>query len=334
MNRLAPLFVACACACSEPGLSDAPAYPSPTSSGSGEGGGGVEPAGGHVGDGTPHGDSGAGGAADDGGASPGHGSAPHVVGAAPILDAREVYPAPLWNGNGEEVIVEVSFSEPMDLESEFVFEARDHVRPAAAIWSADTKQLLIVARSDFAFPRPLADLTEYSLDLSTLVSARGTELDPNQHLRQGRLVFTTGRHDALLNHSCGHTFFGPFASVGSAKEPDGSAPDIGTTHTQYAVTLQEGLGELGGWVRANFVAKGQYRLYFDGETTVSVNDAAAGNVKPLSLAATPPACPGIAYELTLNPQPSVELFLRLEAQESPVRKVIVELVPDESSPPN
>jgi hypothetical protein len=329
MRNLALLAVAGAFACSSPATA-----PSASAGQTAAGEGGTD---GEVGGASQGGAAQEGGAASESGAPSGSGAAsdepaPYVLEAIPILDATDVYPAPLWSGNGEEVVVEVSFSESMKPESELLFEASEQTRPGTASWSADATRLRIATRPDFTFPRPLADDTTYSLDLSALVSQSGVGLEPNVGLRAGLLVFTTGRHDALLNHSCGHTFFGPFASMAAAPTADELAPDISTTHTEYSVALPDRGGDYGGWLRANFVAPGQYRLYFGGETRVSSQDA-DGNTENLALLETPRACPGIAYEVTLSPQPGAELFFRLEAKESPLRRVIVELVPDEESTP-
>ena len=323
MKKLALLAVARALACSTPAT-----IPTDSAGRTAAGEGGAD---GDVGGAAPGGAAQQGGAENEAGA-PSDERAPYVLDTVPLLDATNVYPAPLWNGNGEEVVVEISFSGAMRPESELWFEASGQTRLGMASWSADATRLRIVARPDFTFPRPLADDTTYSVDLSSLVSQSGVGLEPNVGLRAGLLSFTTGHHDALLNHSCGHTIFGPFASFGAAPTADDSAPDISTTHTEYSVTLPDRGGDYGGWLRANFVSAGQYRLYFDGETRVSSQDA-DGNTYDLALLETPRACPGIAYQVTLSPLSGAELFLRLETKDAPLRKVIVELVPDEESTP-
>lgn len=124
-------------------------------------------------------------------------------------------------------------------------------------------------------------------------------------------MFTTGKYDGLLNHSCGHTLFGPFASVGSSPNAEASAPDISMTHVEYTVTLRPNEGVYSGWVRAQFPTQGPYRLYFDAATTVTLSDSDGTMEEAVPLSPTPLACPGITHELTLTPSPYEDLFLRL-----------------------
>jgi hypothetical protein len=281
--------------------------------------------------GADHGFAAEGGSDLAAGAPPDSAPRPFVTAAIPPLDAKEVYPAPLWGGNGEEVVIELSFSSPMTQRQDFGLDASDHVRPLEATWSADATTLTLVARPDFSFPHPLAETSEYSLDVSALLSDQGAQVEPDRALRNGRLVFSTGRHDALLNHSCGHTFFGPFASVGSALIANAMAPDISTTHTQYSVTLNEDESGYAGWVRANFATSGQYRLYFDGLVKLLVRADGTGRAEAVAPTTTPRACPGISYETTFDAAAGAEIFLRVEASADRVRRVIVELVPDGSA---
>ncbi len=321
MRSLAWFVVAWCCGCSAPA-------PGSLASSSAAGEGGTDGAGGQAGAGAEAGRitaAGEGGAASDE-------EPPHVVQTVPVLDDTEVYPAPLWSGTGEEVVVEVSFSRPMERESGLSFESNETSRPATVTWSADATKVRVVARPDFTFPRPLEDHTTYWLDLSALVSRRGMNLEPDVGLRGGRLVFTTGSYDAVLNHSCGHTFFGPFASFGAATAADEAAPDISTTHTEYSVTLPDRGGDYGGWLRANFMTDGHYRLYFDAPTRVS-STYGAGDATDLMLLPTPLACPGIALQVTFAPPLGQDVFFHLETTDSPLRRVIVELLPSEPSAP-
>jgi hypothetical protein len=325
VKRLAALVLAWSGACSGPAPDGGAVADLPSAGGDDGGFGGTSESG------ANHGIVDGEGGTNMAAGAPGSTLRPFVTEANPRLDERDVYPTPLWNGNGEEAVIEVSFSAPMTQTQDYSLEASDHVRPLEATWSADATRLTLVARPDFAFARPLADTTEYALDLSALVSNDGALLEPNRALRDGRLVFTTSRHDALLNHSCGHTFFGPFASVGSGQAADETAPDIGTTHTQYAVTLNRDKNAYGGWVRANLAMPGQYRLYFDGLVELLVTGTATVTADAFEPTTTPRACPGITYETTIEPQVGEEVFLQLGASADPIRRVIVELVPDDSA---
>jgi hypothetical protein len=256
---------------------------------------------------------------------------PYVIATAPDLGETNVYPAPLYDGNGEEFVLELAFSQRMQPHEGFALVAHDHARTAHAEWSEDDTSLRLVVRSSVASPRPLADDTEYRLDASMLESAAGIALDASVRLRDGALVFRTGHYDTLLNHSCGHTFFGPFASASASALADTSAPDIGTTHTEYSITLLgDDAGTFGGFVRAQFLAAGRYRLYFDGVTPVTRLTSPESVGEVASLRATPRVCPGITHQLTLpEVTPGEDLFLFMGPQASSTRRVIVELVPSE-----
>lgn len=253
---------------------------------------------------------------------------PFLLSASPALDETNVYPAPLWRGNGEEFAIELRFSLPMDAGKDLVVESDDHRHPVSeSKWSDDRRQLSLFVRPDFSSSRPLADERQYALDLSSLVSASGALLEPDLGLRERRLVFSTGRYDPLLNHSCGHTFFGPFASVAAAGANDASAPDISATHTQYAVTknaLDEGYG---GFLKARFPTHGPYRLYFDGEPRIALveNDRETALLPKRSAQ----ACPGITHEIDLIPRADDDLYFRLGPDATSRDRVIVELVPQE-----
>jgi hypothetical protein len=254
-------------------------------------------------------------------------AAPELVTSTPALGAEGIYPAPLWNGKGEEVAIALTFSEPMNLEEELELEAGDHTRPIAALeWSDDRTALTLFVRGDFSMTRPLADETEYRLDLSPLVDDSGTPLAANAGLDDGTLTFVTGRYDALLNHSCGHTFFGPFGSVAASAGADLTAPDISTTHVQYSVALREQETEFGGWLRARFPGEGPYRLYFDAETSISMTRG-TGEAEELALEPTPPACPGITHEVTITDMAGSDVFFFVGPEEVTTRRVIVELIP-------
>jgi hypothetical protein len=254
--------------------------------------------------------------------------APHVVSSVPQLDEPNVYPSPLLRGNGEEFVLELAFSEAMREHDAFELVAQDHARSAVPEWSEDRTALTLFVRPSLTAPQPLADDTEYSLDLSSLESAAGAALDPDVRLRAGHVSFRTGHHDRLLNHACGHTLFGPFASVAASESPDASAPDIGTTHTEYSIALPENeTGSFAGFVRARIPMTGSYRLFFDGDTTVSSRDSAETRGEPAPLTPTPEACPGITHELTLaTADAGDELFLHIGPQPTTTRRIIVELV--------
>jgi hypothetical protein len=269
-------------------------------------------------------DAASGGIGGDAGLAP----APWLRSSSPALGATDVYPAPLSAESGEEFAIELTFSEPMRLAGELSLRGDDHAREVAELrWSSGETHLTLLFRPDFEHPRALAEHTEYSLDLSPLAGAAGGHLTPDVGLIGRALVFSTGRYDGLLNHSCGHTFFGPFASVAASQSADASASDVTTTHTQYSVTLPAREGGYGGWLRANFPSEGPYRLYFDAETQVALSDASEEEPQAVALSPTPPACPGISREVSLTPVAGRDLFLLLGPESLQRRRIIVELVP-------
>jgi hypothetical protein len=252
--------------------------------------------------------------------------APHLVSSMPQLDDANVYPSPLLRGNGEEFVLELAFSEAMHKHDSFELVTQDHERSAVPEWSEDGTALTLFVRPNLTAPQPLANDTEYSLDLASLSSAAGAAFDPNVRLRAGQLSFRTGYHDVLLNHAYGHTLFGPFVSFAASESPDASAPDIGTTHTEYSIALPEDeAGSFAGFVRARILIAGSYRLFFDGETIVSLSDSLETRGEPTPLTPTPEACPGITHDVTLA-DAGDEIFLHIGPQTTPMRRIIVELI--------
>jgi hypothetical protein len=250
--------------------------------------------------------------------------APFVVRSVPILGAEEIYPAPIGNGTGEEFELTVSFSESLDQHVELRLEGGGASITPEIAWSGDGTELSALVRSAFAGLRPLADAAEYALDLSALRAIGGAPLQPDRGLRAGRLVFTTGTYDPLLNHSCGHTLFGPFSSVAAVEERH-AAVDVGTTHIQYSVLLPSDGATFSGWLRARFVTGGPHRLYFDGDTPVVLERQREGKAaRAVTLSPTPAACAGITHELTLDAAPDETIFLRLGPQEDQRRALILE----------
>lgn len=249
---------------------------------------------------------------------------PILVLSQPRLGAEDLYPAPLTASGGEQLRLRFVFSAPLTANSELELRGGTN-RPAALVeWSDGGKQLELVIAGDLSSGRPLEDDTRYALDLSGLHDEYGRALEPDHGLEDGVFWFVTGRHDALLNHACGHTFFGPFASGAAGETPEPGVLDIGATHVQYSITLPPAGVAFAGWVRANFATQAEHRLYFDAEASVSL---AAGS--DLSLVATPAAsaCAGITHELTLAPPFSEPFFLYFQPQALPTRRVIAELIP-------
>jgi hypothetical protein len=264
-------------------------------------------------------------------AAPGAGGGsphPYLVSATPALDASDVYPAPVWDGRGESVHVVLGFSEPMHQREDLRLSGTSEPRAPEVLWADDGLSLDLSVSASLSGARPLADFSEYTLDLSPLANDAGRQLDPDRGLDQGTLRFTTGAYDPLLNHSCGHTFFGPFADVAAGSTADLSAPDLGTTHTAYTLLLRPSEDDVfSGWFRTQFPLPGPYRLYFDADVAVT---NAAGVALPLT--PTRAACPGITHELTIHPDADELQFYFLGPHRTSTLSIIVELIPAELVP--
>lgn len=276
----------------------------------GAGDGGAEPD-----DSAQTGDAGQGGAA-------GGDQQPVLIRSEPALGTEELYPAPLTAAGGEQLRLRFVFSAPLTAGGELTLRGGTRAPLAMAEWSEDGRQLELIITGALGSAQPLEDDTRYELDLSSLRDTDGRRLVPDQGLDEGVFWFVTGRYDALLNHACGHAFFGPFESGAAGEVMDPDVLDIGATHVQYSVSLPQTSAGFAGWVTANFSAQAAHRLYFDAEASVSL-------VGGDSLIASPArsACAGITHELTLEPPFPEPFFLFFHAQPQRTRRVIVELVP-------
>ena len=331
-------FIVCllfgASACGAEKNDDSPAQVGDTRSSADEGGSPIGGAGGRVRAGRAAG----GDEAEGAGGLDGFGGAdldredrqprPQLLRSSPALGAIGVYPAPLWSGQGEEGVIELTFSEPMVLRGELLLDSAEESRPfSEMVWSEGATHLALFIRSDFSHPQPFFDATEYWLDTAPLSNESGVQLDPHKGLEDGEFSFTTGHYDALLNHSCGHTLFGPFATVVAQEEANVAAADIAVTHTQYTVVLPPNENEYKGWIRARFPTGGPYRLYFDQEMRLGLSEKVGAEIEALQLTKTPRSCPGITREITLHPTAGEDIFLQLATEDSSLRNIIVELVP-------
>jgi hypothetical protein len=287
---------------------------------------------------------GSGSAASSGGSSSG-GAAPievaYVVFSSPRLGESGVYPAPISTEDSEALRISVRFSrpmrpEPVTLRSDDGQEARTE-----ALWSNDQRELEVVARSPSLGARPLQDQTEYALDLTLLSTEDGGPLALDYNLESGELHFKTGSYDALLNHSCSHTFFGPFGTVVAPEDP--SKVPVGSleTHVQYDVNLSALESGFGGYLRLRMAQGGNYRLYSNVPIVHSVaypfedNSGGAGgefqggmehSVLPLEV--TPAACAGITHSSDLHVEASEDVLIWAGPHLEPLYRLIVEHVPE------
>lgn len=258
-------------------------------------------------------------------------TAPRVVATSPMQGASGVYPAPLDADTAPRVQISLRFDEPMDPETSSIalVSAGGVTEPAAAAaWSLDQTQLtLTYAGSPLAGRRPLADDTSYALDLRGLRDRAGNALDPGAPLDQGTLRFTTGAYDPLLNHSCGHVLFGPYATAQAAPTRSSIAARTDTAHTRYTVSLPAAGDAHAGYTRLRATSTATWHLFLDGEVAVAL-ESQLGEPLPISLAATPAACAGITHRATFHATELDQLFLRFGPQPAPEVKLVVELEAD------
>jgi hypothetical protein len=174
----------------------------------------------------------------------------------------------------------------------------------------------------FAGGRPLQDTTAYEVELQGLRDLAG---NPAQFSASsnGRLHFTTGIYDALLNHSCGHVAFGPFSEVLAATTPGAQAPRSDTAHTRFTITLPGAVAPYAGFTRLRAGTDAIWHLFLDGDFPLTVQDALG---EPLALvrSPTPRACSGITHRVTFSLRALDQMFLGIGPGVSPVVRFIVE----------
>lgn len=164
----------------------------------------------------------------------------------------------------------------------------------------------------------LEDHTHYHWDLSRLRGQGGAPVDLTP-LGPSGVGFTTARYDALLNHSCGHVLFGPYASATAAALP-ATAPRTDVGHTRYSVQLPSG-GR--GHVALLATTPTNFTLYFEQNVVLQLT-LPDGNARAVSTSTVPRACAGIerraelslpagrsTIELGSNPQETVHYIVEI-----------------------
>lgn len=253
-------------------------------------------------------------------AMPGNGDviAPRLAAAAPAQGAVDVYPAHLDGGMVPRVRIALRFDEAMDPGEAMLAWAAvgGEVHRVTGTWSADGMELVaeIVGSALTAQP-PLADRTMYEVDFGALRDVAGNAAEGDA------LRFTTGTFDPLLNHSCGHVFFGPYATASAAATASMAAPRTDAPHTRYTVAIPPG----GGFARLRLATAATCHLFIDGDVPIAL-ETAAGEAVAIERAATPDACEGIRERATFHLAALEERYLRFGAAAE--ARFIVELVPD------
>lgn len=256
--------------------------------------------------------------------------APHVVTSAPARGATDVYPGRLFGGTLPRVRITIQFDEPMDTGRATVgwSAVGGELQQATGVWSEDATQLVVdIVGSPLTGLPPLADLTAYEIDLASLGDVAGNAVAPEVGLEAGKLRFTTGVYDPLLNHSCGHVVFGPYAEVVAAAAASPLAVRTDVPHTRYTVVLPDTQGPRSGYTGIRAPSDATWHLFLDGDEPLSL-ETETGEPLAIATTPTPDACDGIRRRVTFHLAALDQRMLHLGPQAEPVTKFIVEIVPD------
>lgn len=257
-------------------------------------------------------------------------AAPVVVESSPAHLEEDVYPAPVFEGTAPRVRVSLRFSEPMDpaFREVSVGAVGGETRRAMGAWSEDLKRMTFAIEAPGLGGRPLQDRTSYQLELGGLRDLAGNSARVAEGSMETALRFSSGEYDALLNHSCGHVAFGPFASVSAAAEPGPLIARSDAAHTRYTVTLPMVAGAAGtyaGYTRLRAPADATWHLFLDGEVDMRVQDL-DGAALPVTKSATPAACGGISHRATFSLRELDQVLLAIGPQATTTARFIVEQV--------
>ncbi|MGN6104916.1 MAG: Ig-like domain-containing protein [Kofleriaceae bacterium] len=264
-------------------------------------------------------------------AASGDAVAPRLVAADPMPGAVDVYPAPVTGGAAPRVRIVLRFDEPMDpLRGQVEWGPAGAPRqPRVGTWSSDRRELVVeIQGTPLSGQRPLADRILYELDLRALRDLSGNRVDGDVLVEGGVLRFTSGVHDPLLEHSCGHVYFGPYATATASAEPTPNAARTDISHTQYTVHLPpdpDAPGLRRGYTRLRSAAASTWHLFLDGAYPLAL-EAAGGEVIPLDVVPAPAACVGITHRATFTLAELDERWLRIGPQAAESLELFVEQV--------
>ncbi|AGC48706.1 hypothetical protein MYSTI_07434 [Myxococcus stipitatus DSM 14675] len=248
---------------------------------------------------------------------------PHVTASSPAEGATDVLPVQRFKldakTTGLQRVVTVSFSEPMDRQQAQV-SLIDITTPAVApraltgVWSDDGKSLSLT------IPRPQADLPpleedrHYALDLTALRDVSGNALDSvHEGLKDGRLDFTTGKRDRVVEHACAHALLDTPIPLTAGASPTAAYPAADTSHKVYALTLPaSGAAFLGYTEVVSAEREEAIVMYLGHEFTVTVHDVTeAETLIPTSLTPAPEVCVPVITHMLKFTAPAGDRFLRL-----------------------
>lgn len=231
----------------------------------------------------------------------------------------EVYQRSAELGVGERAVLRFVFDRPMSTSEASVEIAGALVEGA---WQPDGRTLEVTLAGTEDAP-PLAAETDHEVRLDRLRAATNAAVEPAQ------IRFRTAARDAVIEHACIHTLYGPFATA-TASARDGAlaeAPLVASVHRQWSVELPAEGAAFAGQVHVSFTGTGErrYLLYLDGDVPVTLATEGGGLVDA-STTMAPAACPGIqrvaavtlgrgtSYRMAFGPAPSGRVKLIWEAQ--------------------
>jgi len=170
-------------------------------------------------------------------------------------------------------------------------------RPLTGQWSSDRRTLTVTVPAPEEGGPPLEASSLYALDLTQLKDATGYPLDGTPVLGDGKLDFTTGAREALLEHSCTHALVNTATALDAAPTPFAFPPATDTGHTRYRLTLPASEGSFQGYselISAPDVDE-TVTLFLDRRVPLSVRNDTEGMDVPVELLPTEPACAGITH---------------------------------------
>lgn len=249
---------------------------------------------------------------------------PVLIASAPKSGEVEVYPSPFGDGETYQFVAALSFSEAMNPSIRGVQLAAGDNRATDHLleWKEGGTTATLSVNPPPLGVQILAEYTTYTLSFGELESAEGQPISTTLDGAEAHITFTTGAYDALLNHSCGHTVFGPFgAGIASAIDDDPTFTAT-ATHTQYTLTLPAADKGHAGTIALNLPITGDYRLYFD--TMVKL----AAFASSLDVAKAADSCHGIQAQADITLEASVPVTLELAADSQQVNLIVESLAED------
>jgi hypothetical protein len=170
-------------------------------------------------------------------------------------------------------------------------------RPLTGQWSSDHRTLTVTIPAPEEGGPPLEASSSYALDLTGLKDAAGNPLDGAPVLGDGKLDFTTGAREALLEHSCTHALVNTATALDAAPTPFAFPPATDEGHKRYRLTLPGSEGSFQGY--SDFISAPDVdetvTLFLDRRVPVSVRNDTEGVEVPVELLATEPVCAGITH---------------------------------------